>query len=884
MKRNFFQPFISILLITVMLMSLCVTTIAEENGDSEETLMQTEQLGFLSSMGIITPYDDGTYNLFADITRAELAVLAVRMLGMSEATLTRNTYFTDVPNYHWAAFAVEELLKRGIISPADTYRPDEPATMMEVCKVMVSLCGYQVVAEVNGGYPMGYLSAANRADIMIDVSENFLDSPCPRSDAFVMAYNALITGLLEQTTYGNSSPNYSTGDATMLSVYHKIYRDEGRVDVAGGISLIGDDISDENHIFINGEAFQKGNIINEDEFLGHEAAYYYRETKTDKELVFLYNLDESVLISGENLIDFSDYELQYYDENENSRRAALNKSVVVIKNGKLISEDISKAFAIKHGTIELIGAGGYDVAIIREVETILCSSIDYTEEVIYGTNKDTPVNVSNDVDIVRLYQDGGLPISLSEIKRGQLLSVVRSEEYVDVCVSTRSEEITIDSITQESDYVILSDGEESYKVIQEVYNREKAAIKPGRSVKLQFNVLGLIGDIKVATEDAVSWGYLYQLGKQDEAFTTTLKAKLYTSAGELQEFTFDKNIRVDEKKYDMAKTSDVNTLKNRFEDPQIIVYKADENNVITKIDSRYLDSSVGESQNSLKEGLSWGSHSFVPWTLFLPLNFVEEDTLVLEIPDFAELPEASVEDFTLSPIKTAITWQWMKSYDCATYRFDGEGIVEDIVVLSKSGNIHLNMGNADNNMFVVSGIRKVLDKDENVAYAIRGVDRTGVEVTYTLKEGFMPVDKRSEVQNRAIERGDTILADFVTPEEISNIEILYDASEKKWIGVTDGTNRRGSISANQSVILGYVSKFYGDYVTWAFAPGGAEEGGGKIENFKILRVDNRDGEIRITSENAAALRDYEGSGDACSKILAQAENGKAHTIIIYEEN
>jgi len=544
------------------------------------------------------------------------------MLGMSEATLTQNTYFTDVPNYHWAASSVEELLRRGIISPDDTYRPDDPATLMEVCKVMVSLCGYQVMAEVNGGYPAGYLSAAKRADIMTDVEESLLDSPCSHSDAFIMAYNALTAGLFEQTAYGDSYGDYSTVDVTMLSVYHKIYRGEGRVDGAGGISLTGADMVGENRIFIDGEAFQKGTIVNEDKFLGHKVAYYYRKTETDKELVFLYNLDESVLVSSENLISFSGYELQYYDEKDTSRRATLNKAAVVIKNGKLISEDISKAFTIKYGTIELIGENDYDVAIIREVETILCSSIDHAAQVIYGTKSDTPVNVSNDIDIVNLYQDGGLPISLSEIKRGQLLSVVRSEKYVDVCVSTRSEEITIDSIAQEDGYVILRDGEERYKVIQEVYNREKAAIKPGVSVKLQFNVLGLIGDIQVAAEDAVSWGYLYQLGEQD-GFTKTLSAKLYTSAGELQVFTFDKKIRVDNRKYDMATTLDVNTLKTRFADPQIIVYAADENNVISKIDSMYLDSASGESENSLKEGLSWGSHSFVPWTLFLPLNFVQ---------------------------------------------------------------------------------------------------------------------------------------------------------------------------------------------------------------------------------------------------------------------
>ena len=93
--------------------------------EDESKLMNSESLGVLSAVGIITAFDDGTYGLDQNLTRADLAVYAARMLGYNEAEVTENTYFKDVPNYHWAASSVEKLVQRGIISPDTEYRPDD---------------------------------------------------------------------------------------------------------------------------------------------------------------------------------------------------------------------------------------------------------------------------------------------------------------------------------------------------------------------------------------------------------------------------------------------------------------------------------------------------------------------------------------------------------------------------------------------------------------------------------------------------------------------------------------------------------------------------------------------------------------------------------------
>lgn len=102
---------------------------APKAAEDESKLMNSESLGVLSAVGIITAFDDGTYGLDQNLTRADLAVYAARMLGYNEAEITENTYFKDVPNYHWAASSVESLFSAESSLPI----PNTGRMIMQLC-------------------------------------------------------------------------------------------------------------------------------------------------------------------------------------------------------------------------------------------------------------------------------------------------------------------------------------------------------------------------------------------------------------------------------------------------------------------------------------------------------------------------------------------------------------------------------------------------------------------------------------------------------------------------------------------------------------------------------------------------------------------------------
>jgi len=89
------------------------------------------------SAGIVTGFSDGSFRPDQKVTRAEMAAMLGRAMGLKELPATRMT-FSDVRADHWASGWIERLVHEGILSGyADrTFRPEQLVTRAEVA-VMV---------------------------------------------------------------------------------------------------------------------------------------------------------------------------------------------------------------------------------------------------------------------------------------------------------------------------------------------------------------------------------------------------------------------------------------------------------------------------------------------------------------------------------------------------------------------------------------------------------------------------------------------------------------------------------------------------------------------------------------------------------------------------
>lgn len=855
--------------------------------EDESKLMNSESLGVLSAVGIITAFDDGTYGLDQNLTRADLAVYAARMLGYNEAEVTENTYFKDVPNYHWAASSVEKLVQRGIISPDTEYRPDDNATMLEVIKVMVGLAGYDTLAKAKGGYPTGYRSVASQIGILSGVDGVGGDT-CLRYKAFEIMFNTMTIDALEQTMYGGETGKYEKTGETMLSLYHDIYKIEDRVNGVWGISIDEKEKPEKGKLRVGDKLMSSENIKNSESFLGHSVICYFRDngsTASDEfTAVYIKDDDESIKINADDITEYNNYKLSYNDKKDKKSSLSIDSAAIIIKNGAVVSQNISKAFDIKAGTIELVGDSPYKTVIINEIQNVVCGSIDLTNSLIYAERgKIPPINVKeNGERTVRLRQDSGMEIELSDISHGELLNVIQSENYVDISVSTQSLTVKIDSINVDDKYAIIKSGDEEYKIPINVYTAEKINISPGKSVRLQLNSLGIAADVGYSNGDAAEkWGYVYKVSAQ-RTFGCDINLKVYTSEQEVKIMKLADSVKMDEKKYDLSKESDANAVLSRLNARQIIVYKTNANDEIFNIDTG--ERSTAENENTLKCDLEWGMHNFIPWKLFQPMSYVEESTMVLSIPGDDEIDDAEESDFSVKSINDAIKFQWARDYKCAAYKFNGNSFVCDIIVMDLSSNQKIGMDESWNYLFVVDDVISTVNSKGDVVTAIDVCTREGAHAIYTMADNKPICDSRGGTGNRAVEKGDCVMAAFQTDTEMLELQIMYDASEKQWLGSLDGTNRRNGIGADNRVSLAYFSKFYGEYGTWAYEIGGEAKEGGKLSDAPMIKVENIGGKIRIDKADSSALRSYEDAKSNCSKIIAQAHAGELNMIVIYEED
>lgn len=96
-------------------------------------------------LGIIQGYSDGTVRPNQQITRAEMAVMMARALGLS-LTSAADSSFADhdsIPS--WAKGAIEELHKAGLLSGRDNnqFAPNDKATRAEVIVVLLRILDNQ---------------------------------------------------------------------------------------------------------------------------------------------------------------------------------------------------------------------------------------------------------------------------------------------------------------------------------------------------------------------------------------------------------------------------------------------------------------------------------------------------------------------------------------------------------------------------------------------------------------------------------------------------------------------------------------------------------------------------------------------------------------------
>lgn len=184
MKTNMVK---SRLICCIVILSCMFTTLvnAQESPSINDIEMRFETFRVIN-------YKNSTFCNDNTLTRGKMAEIIGRLQGYSIPNVLPPTEycFSDVnadhPEYIWILMAKNAQYIRG--NGQDCFAPDEAITEIDAVKMLLSLAGYDWLAEQCGSYPEGYITVGKMLRI---VDGELLDNPIHK-DKFLKILNKFI--------------------------------------------------------------------------------------------------------------------------------------------------------------------------------------------------------------------------------------------------------------------------------------------------------------------------------------------------------------------------------------------------------------------------------------------------------------------------------------------------------------------------------------------------------------------------------------------------------------------------------------------------------------------------------------------------------------------
>ena len=108
--------------------------------DMDENHWAYQSIKFLTEVGVVVGYPDGTYKPDFPVTRAEFASMAIKALGQESSNVTQEIHFDDITPEFWAYNIIQKAVYFDLIPDAkgESYRPFDSVTRAEAINIAVN--------------------------------------------------------------------------------------------------------------------------------------------------------------------------------------------------------------------------------------------------------------------------------------------------------------------------------------------------------------------------------------------------------------------------------------------------------------------------------------------------------------------------------------------------------------------------------------------------------------------------------------------------------------------------------------------------------------------------------------------------------------------------
>ncbi|MEE1223658.1 MAG: S-layer homology domain-containing protein [Clostridia bacterium] len=894
MKRK-----ILLLLTTLITMSgmLNISAIAAEQTDSAE---QSKSLGFAQAMGIISygKNDDDT------ITRAELAQSYQYIItnGREEDTNTP-TKFTDV----FGSSAINLVSSMGIMTGYDekTFAPTEPVTYIQLMTTMVKFLGYDELAVNAGGYPNGYLNLGIQLDLMVDGFQ--LEDAITAEKAGEMFWKASEVGLMRNISAGDKKSYEISDNQTYLSLYLHITPVNGIINSNSTTSLRGKKYLELNQVELNDEIYYVDNrMLSIKDKIGYNVETYVKKISDDEYYIIYYEEknNDVIQVVDIDVKNVTQNRISYYENLNKTAHIEFNNSTYVIYNGSLCTsydESILNPFAgtTKDGYLRAVDNnrdGICDILFVSAYDSYVVESV--LDGVIFNKFKSSELlNIGDfregEIEIVNVL---GETIKFEEIAKDDVICVEKNiageVKKITVVIDRFVGSITqFDSLSSE---IVL--GSTQYEMSNSMMNStDHDILKVGISAQFYFNRDGKICAVDFEGYDDYNLAYLtnlYPLEEHGEQNGYT--AKIFTKSGIFVKYALAEKITIGDSKVNDENAASLLGGTGAATVRQVIKYRVNDKNEIIYLE--LCDMTNDGTHDGLYQYQGFDGVSSRPvyksgMGSFGAQLLINSGTIIMEVPT-----QEYRDDEELYSVKTTSYFRNDSSAELfSAYGTKKNTAVAEIVIRENDA---VQQISSYSNIVVVDKIVDGVNSENEPVKVLHGLVNGKLEEVIAKADALKirpekypaPADSSQQTYTYP-QKGDAIMISQDRNGEINYAKYVFDYERESIyhnssIPVANNrtSNPSGAFNAEYRFLYGKVMcnddnnitleiTSYDGNVTYEHYP---------VSKFLLMKYDADEGrEGMLSSASYADIRSSETYPGYESKVIVQLRYGDAKCMVIY---
>lgn len=830
-----------------------------------------------------------------EISRADFAILAAGLRGY-KGDRTDQTSFLDMNREHYASDYVQYLTSLSILDGYDdyTFRGEQIITYGEAAKIIVKMLGYEIYAEMAGGWQSGYSKIAADLGINKGMAAG-AGGKLTQKQAIRMIYNALDKNICTLQMQGGTDFKFVTDKGeTPMSEWLKIEKTTGLVTSVGEATILHDS-AEKNTLTVNGQKLYLSQLDVAYTLGYYCEIYYYADDSEDAQalaaVAVLPDRNDVTVINARNVVEYKDGYLRYYTDTRDFRVRIDAISEVALNGSAVKSEDREAALTTSNGTIiyNKISTGDIrTVVMIIAYDTYVIGGLNTSELMVYDKLDATrQLNLNPDNGEVSILDEDGSKLAFSNLAVDDVLTVQQNAAkdrttVIRSSVKVPGEFLNYDKV-EEYDITYIVDGKK-YQLARDYIKNKKSDPSIGEKIRIYLDSYGDIAFIAPEKSTDFQYGFLCKI-VADETEDMVFNIKLYLRTGVFARyFTIDK-LKIDGER---PKTPEgvIESLQQGTGGAttyQLVRFKLNSEGKIIEIDTAYRG--IQESANTLR----------IMYRGYTDTG-VEKEKLVYK-------PDNSFEHKVLY---TSGTTTWMtaaKDYEGNenvfklgkkvvngySYAFNaycaGENQLYPDVMLSYSMSAD---DVAEQKYGVIKAIEKTINADDEPVITLVTGTKAGGDVSYTTTGNYLLDDVLSiNLPNSEIHKikvGDFVQLSLNVLEQVVGMKVIYDCENQRW---ASATNPWGSFH-NDNISGGTAYKKDGSVLQIALD--GAALGNNESKFADMLRIYALgtakmyvyDSSIRKVSNGSInEINGYYDSGYGASRVVILCDGGKPELVVVY---